>query len=195
MIQRIALCTGHSALDSGAVAVHPGITYKERDLNVALVTEVMKATPLHVFFWRPDVDCEDLPYPEHLKKRVKNINKQSDVAGVVSIHHNSCGNPKRTGAEVIYWDTSQAGYLLAKRIAQAMLDVPMKASIVPAVKQLGRRLYLLRKTKPPAVVVEPGFMSNYEDLQFCIDHRRVIADAIREGVGRWVEELYGDEEG
>uniref|UniRef100_A0A6M3LXE8 Putative N-acetylmuramoyl-L-alanine amidase n=1 Tax=viral metagenome TaxID=1070528 RepID=A0A6M3LXE8_9ZZZZ len=173
--------------------MHGGITYKERDLNVTLVKEIMKATPTNSFFWKPDVDCEELPSPTHLRKRVENINRQSDVAGVVSIHHNSCGNTKRTGGEIIYWDTSQAGYLLARYITQEMALIPMKVNIVPALKQLGRKLYLLRKTKAPAVIVEPGFMSNHEDLHFVIDHHVFIADAIREGVSRWVRELYGDE--
>ena len=193
MICKIALCTGHSSRDPGAVAMHDGVTYKERDLNVALVREIMKATPIHAFFWKPDVNCEDLLYPKHLKQRVININNESDVAAVVSIHHNSCGNPKRKGAEIIYWDTSQQGYLLARYITTEFLSAGLKANILPAIKQLGRKLYLLKKTKPPAVIVEPAFMSNKEDLHGAIHNRTKIAVAIRHGINHWIEELYGDE--
>lgn len=191
-IVKVALATGHSNHDPGAIAMHLGITYKERDLNVALVREIMKATPINAYFWKPDVDCVDLEYPAHLKKRVLNINREHDVACAVSIHHNSCGNPKRKGAEIIYWDTSESGYLLARYITQELVSIPMKAHVLPAVKQLGRKLYFLRKTRCPAVIVEPVFMSNEDDLNFAISHRVQIAVAVRHGVNRWVKETYND---
>ena len=187
MIHKLGISIGHSLKDCGAVAMHEGTTYKEYDLNVALTRQIMTTCPKNAYWYRTDTDCEDEPYPEHLRHTVRNINN-SDVLCAVEIHHNSCGNPNREGCELIYWDTSQQGYLMARYISVTLQDVPLKVNIIPAVKQLGRKLYFLRKTRVPALVIEPAFMSNYRDMDNAIRNKKEIAQAINDGMARWVEQ-------
>ena len=212
---KVALSIGHSTKDSGAVSYHNGITYKEYDLNKALFNEIVRLKLENGHWWQSDYNCDDLPYPQHLNRTIKNIN-ESDCACCIEIHHNSVTNNLVFGGMAIHWDTSVKGKLLSDYIAIHMGFMPLfgfegfkiwwrtkqhkyyKAGSIPTLKHIKRRLAFLRPqseggTRLPACIIEPGFMSHYEELMFCIERRKQIAMAIRDGVDMWLSQMSGDD--
>ena len=200
---RVALSVGHSTKDSGAVAHHNGKKYKEYDLNKKLFEEIIKLPLKNAEWWQADQLCDNLPYPSHLNKTIRQINAHN-CACAIEIHHNSVWNKDVRGGMAIYWDTSVKGKLLSDMIAWQMQFLPKGVGFdgvkthwvgkqreyynvgsLGTIRHIGRRLAFLGKTKVPAVIVEPIFMSNYDDLMFGIEHRVEIARAIRNGVDAW----------
>lgn len=200
---RVAVSIGHSSKDSGATARHNNIRYREYDLNKALFKELVALPLRHAEWWQSDQLVDDIPYPDHLIKTVRQINAHPCVCAI-ELHHNSVWNKDVRGGMCIYWDSSIKGKLLSDMITWQMSFMPksfgfegVKKHWVNAqssyytvgskrtIEHIGRRLYYLRKTKVPAVIIEPTFISNYEDCMFGIRHRKEIAKAIRNGIDAW----------
>ena len=205
---KVALSIGHSTKDPGAVSFHNGIKYKEYDLNKALFDEVIKLPLQHGTWWQSDQLCDDLPYPKHLIKTIRQINAHNPVC-CIELHHNSVWNKDVRGGMAIYWDTSVKGKALSDMIAWQLDFLPhgigfdgvkkhwvniqhkyYTAGSLSTLRHINRRLAFLRPkseggTQCPACIVEPGFMSNWEDIQFCMKHCTEIARAIRNGVDAW----------
>ena len=202
---RIAISIGHSSKDCGARAIHRGVRYKEYDLNKRLFKEIINIPLKHGDWWQSDQLCDDLPYPEHLNKTIRQVNAHNCVCAI-EIHHNSVWNKEVRGGMAIYWDTSVKGKRLSDMIAWQLQFMPQGIGFdgvkkhwvnkqreyyhvgsLSTIRHIGRRLAFLSKTKVPAVIVEPGFMSNWDDLQFCMKHCVEIARAIRNGVDAWLK--------
>ena len=205
-MKRIAISTGHSTLDPGAIGIDGT---KEYDLNKRIVEYLLNDFPLrdNREWWQCDIDCEHLPYPDHLNKTINNINnaaEDNEIPCCVEIHHNSCANPDRRGGEVIYYDHSPNGRQLALAISFHLLfmsvtfgpfkdmwrrfdrrdyDVKDRATL----RHVKRRLAYLANTDVPAVIVEPGFLSNAKDLAMVKKYAKPIAKAIRIGVDTWLD--------
>ena len=181
----------------------------EYNLNKALFNEVIKLPLRHGEWWQSDALVDDLPYPKHLNATIKAIN-DSSAACCVELHHNSVFNKKVRGGMAIHWDSSVQGKLLSNIIAWQLQFLPQgfdfdgvkhfwtnrghndyTAGSLATIRHIGRRLAFLRYTKVPACIVEPGFMSNWDDLKFCTEHRTEIARAIRNGVDAWLKAKHG----
>jgi N-acetylmuramoyl-L-alanine amidase len=202
-LKAVAISTGHSNLDPGAIGLD-GV--KEFDLNVRLTKEILKRPLRHGSWHLVDRDCENLPYPDHLYKTVRNINK-GDFACCLEIHHNGSINPNTRGGMVVFYDRSQKGHEFADIVNRFLMLLPFyhvaerlinpmgvivywrmfqgqhyPSQSVATLRHLKRRLYYLRKTKPPAIIVEPGYISNRKDFNIVWHYVRDIAFAISSGV-------------
>ena len=197
----IALSVGHSTLDCGAVGIDGT---KEYDLNLKVVKLLLGEFNLkNGIWWLADHDTDDEPYPDHLNHTIKNINENEKVVACVEIHHNSCGNPKRKGGEIIYYDSSMKGRLLAQAIEQQLDFMNINSEGVKQFwnrqgkfdydaddkgqRHIGRRLGFLTNTNPPAVIPEPFFLSNKEDLALAKKYSRPVAKAIQQAVDIWLK--------
>lgn len=203
-MKSIALSTGHSEYDCGAIS--PIDNTKEYTLNKRLVAKLLTKHPVNARWKLIDEDAEYLKYPDHLYRTVKNINR-SDCSVCLEVHHNASINPKIKGGMVIYWDYSKQGRVLADCLNKLMQLIPQykiaesltgfvgfciyweyyqfrhyKSRAIKTLKHIRRRLYYLRKTKIPAVIIEPGYISNAEDLKFVQVMMPDIANAIRKGM-------------
>lgn len=128
-------------------------------------------------------DSITLDYPHEsndhdLSLTVKEANSLADEWDVVvSLHCDWSSNPNAHGGHVCY--LSNAGKRLANCISKHLCALmPGRADKV--VKRKG--LYLLRKTKDPAVLVEVGFISNQDDAVMMSQHPNMIATAIAIGI-------------
>jgi len=206
MSRLVALSTGHSKKDSGAISRIDGT--KEYDVNCAIV-DLMERWGLHnAEFEMVDVPYEDEPYPIHLVHTVDAINaKRYEFECCVEIHHNSSVNPNVYGAQTIYWDTSELGKSLAKKIAFCMDEVRVVMSApfkkfwkdiqknyyqpgaMATLRHLKRRLHYLGQTKIPAVIVEVGYLSNEHDLRVIHKLKPQMAWAICKGIDEWLNGL------
>lgn len=188
----IGIATGHSKKDPGAIGIDGT---KEYDLNVPLFKAVVKFKLDRAEWWRSDWNAEDLPYPTYLTKTILNCNSRK-VLCALELHHNFVMNKTIRGGQIIYWDTSAKGHLLAHYISVCLnsLATPFTTYAdffkdYKSEKQIGRRLGFLTKTTMPAVIIEPGFISNAEDLKFVQDQRLQIAKGIADGVQNYINRV------
>lgn len=146
-----------------------------------------------------NVTVIDYPYMDNdddLEATVKAINAGGyDIS--ISIHCDSSDSPSPRGAHVCHHRTyhddgtctdSAQGKALAEAIAGPLCKLmPGRADHVQArpdrsCKPNKTSLYVLRKTVPPAVLVECGFLSNPGDASLLRDTPGAIARAIAQGV-------------
>jgi N-acetylmuramoyl-L-alanine amidase len=197
---KVAISTGHSDLDPGAIAFNGT---KEYLLNCNLVKEIEALSLPNAEWWRSDTECEKYGYPRHLNCTIKSVN-DSDCCCCVEIHHNAAFNKNVRGGMAIYWDTSVKGKMLSNAIAYYLHWMPYfgynafkeywrntqqyyyKAKDRATLKHIKRRLAFLRYTNIPACIVEPAFISNVEDYFFAVGYVKPIAKAIRDGVALYL---------
>lgn len=129
------------------------------------------------------VDFPHLSNDGDLEQTVRAINEvRPDIS--ISLHADS-GQASAKGAHVIHCTGSVRGKLLAGCIAEHLCKVmPGRAEKVQA-----RRLYVLRKTICPAVLVECGFLTHAGDCAVMDDKPGVIAGAIADGVADYCKEM------
>jgi len=129
-------------------------------------------------------------------------------AYLVSIHCNAAENKSAHGAEVWCFantDTDGAeslGHRLAGAIQDGLVSLGLADRGVKAIydvrqkKYVGRKLWVLRKTKRPAVLVECGFISNSDEAarlgDIHGDFRHRLAVAVFRGIDKTLNQKGGD---
>lgn len=123
----------------------------------------------------------DFPHESNdhdLSLTVKEANSLADEWDVVvSLHCDCSSNEKAHGGHVCY--LSSTGKKLAMCIAERLCAL-MPGRAEKVVKRSG--LYVLRKTKDPAALVEVGFISNEDDAVMLSQHPDMIAAEIAKGI-------------
>jgi N-acetylmuramoyl-L-alanine amidase len=175
---RVAIDVGH-ARRTGAV----GNGYEEHEMCKKLALELKRALERFELdaFEADVIDFEHLSNDADLAATVKAVNAGNyDVC--VCLHMDHDDSPQPHGAHVCY--VSAKGKALATEIALRLCpQMPGRA------EQVRRRagLYVLRKTKPVAVLVECGFISNEGDAQWVYEHPEHVALSIALGVAAWCD--------
>ena len=120
-----------------------------------------------------------------LREEIMN-NSEADL--VLSLHVNAVPEERWRGAQVFYHaDGHESGELLAKSIQGAIREnMGNTEREALAIKQV----YILKKAKAPAVLVETGFISNNEERELLQSdkYQNQMVDAISDGVLRFVED-------
>ena len=186
----VVIDAGHGGNDPGKVGVDGSL---EKDINLQIALKLQK------FLQMQDVDVvltreSDMGlYDENasnkkvqdMKNRVALI-EESQPALVISIHQNSYHEEYVHGAQVFYYANSEKSKELAERIQQVMAleldrDNTRKA-------KANDSYYLLKKTSSPIVIVECGFLSNYEEAQKLSSdlYQEKVAWAIHLAVLQWL---------
>ena len=161
----VVLDAGHGGKDPGKIGINNAL---EKDINLAIVKQIqyyLENDSVTVVLTR---DSDAGLYQESdgnkkqadMKKRCEIID-QSGASLVVSIHQNSYHEESVSGAQVFYYKASEQGKQLAELI-QKRFD-----SILGERNTKGTRpndnYYLLLHTSCPTVIVECGFLSNWEE--------------------------------
>ena len=81
---------------------------------------------------------------------------------LIEFHNNSAGF-KAFGAEVICYSERSQGFQLGKVIMSELESAGMKNRGVKTLADLGRDLYLIKKTAKVAIILEGGFLSDKRD--------------------------------
>jgi N-acetylmuramoyl-L-alanine amidase len=163
----VVIDAGHGGADPGKVGVDGSL---EKDINLKI------AKKLAMFLTAADVDVvltrEDDAglYDENvsnkkvqdMKNRVALI-EEKKPALTVSIHQNSYHEEYVHGAQVFYYEGSEESKEIAERM-QRVLAEQIDPDNARKAKANGS-YYLLKKTSSPIVIVECGFLSNYEEAQ------------------------------
>lgn len=123
-----------------------------------------------------------------IRDRARRANEMT-VDAVLSIAANWYPNPLARGAACYYFGSpafvSESGLRLAERVQEAVLADGWR----PDCRVHPMTWTLLRETRMPAVVVEPGFLSNPDDEADLRDPRRQdgLAAALAAGLERFFE--------
>lgn len=161
----VVIDSGHGGSDPGKIGVD-GSLEKEINLRIAeRLREYLEASDVEVVMTR---DSDQGLYEEadsHKKRadmqnRCEKINSvQPDL--VVSIHQNSYHEEPIFGGQVFYYKDSEKGRRLAE-LLQKRFDFVLGERNTRQAKPNGS-YYLLLHVKSPIVIVECGFLSNWEE--------------------------------
>ena len=163
----VVIDAGHGGADPGKVGVN-GSLEKEINLKIAeMVKAFLETEGVEVVMTRTDDhglydDDASNKKVQDMKRRIAII-EEAHPQIVVSIHQNSYHEEYVHGAQVFYYAGSEESKELAQRIQQVM-TIDLDPDNTRQAKA-NDSYYLLKKTSSPIVIVECGFLSNYEEAQ------------------------------
>jgi N-acetylmuramoyl-L-alanine amidase len=133
-----------------------------------------------------NIHADIIDFPELSNRADLNASIAAVNAGgydaVVSLHCDCSDNADARGAHVIH--RSLLGHSLAIEIAERLaLHLPGRAQLVVQRKDLA----ILNQTRPTAVLVECGFLSNAHDAMVLKSRPIMLARAIAGGIQQWVQ--------
>lgn len=163
----VVIDAGHGGADPGKVGVDGSL---EKDINLQIakkLAQFLTAADVDVVLTREtDAGLYDENVSnkkvQDMKNRVALIEERKPAL-TVSIHQNSYHEEYVHGAQVFYYAGSEESKALAERIQQ-MLAKEVDPDNARQAKA-NDSYYLLKKTSSPIVIVECGFLSNYEEAQ------------------------------
>ncbi|MCX7715060.1 MAG: N-acetylmuramoyl-L-alanine amidase family protein [Clostridia bacterium] len=179
----VVIDAGHGGKDAGALGVYNGITYYEKDINLAIakkVEKLLKEKGISVIMTRSDDTFLELT-------ERSDIANKNNAAMFVCIHSNSVeGSTEPNGTETYYCETNNnsnygiTSQQLAKNILTAMIShMGTKNRGVKTANHV-----VTRTSNMPATLIEVGFMSNPDELGKMIDNsfQQAVAEGIAEGI-------------
>ncbi len=162
----VVIDPGHGGEDGGAVSC-TGVTESSFNLDIALrLNDLMHLLGIDTVMTR-DTDRSIHTQGEtiaarkvsDLKERVKLTNGVENAI-LVSIHQNHFPDSRYSGAQVFYKADNESAELAA-RLQTAFVQTINHGSNRKSKKADG--IYLMEKVTLPAVLVECGFLSNYQE--------------------------------
>lgn len=186
----VIIDAGHGGEDGGAVAAD-GTVEKNINLNIAIKLEnILKFYGFNVIMTRTeDVMTADNDAVTIRQKKVSDIHNRFTIieknpdALFVSVHQNKYDDSTQWGTQVFYSGNNPKSKALADSIQNSVVSSIQKNN-KRVVKKTGTEIYLLYHAKSPAVLVECGFISNYNDLQLLKrdEYQTKIATLIADGI-------------
>lgn len=182
----VVIDAGHGGFDSGKVGVDGTL---EKDVNLIIakkLEKLLKAADINVLMTRN----EDLGlYNENSSNKKRQdmtaraaLMNQADADCIVSIHQNSYTESSIDGAQVFYYTGSDSGKNLA-----ALIQKELITDVDPSnhrSEKSNSSYYLLKNVSTPIVIVECGFLSNWEESKKLVDdtYQQKLAWAIHMGI-------------
>ena len=96
-----------------------------------------------------------------LERRVQLVNSQSDPVFLISIHQNKYPDEGPRGAQGLYRDDAES--IRIAGFVQGRLRESLGSDHVRSSVPVSDSIYLMRKVRCPAILVECGFLSNPEE--------------------------------
>lgn len=161
----VVLDAGHGGNDPGKVGVDGTL---EKDINLKIVCklkEYLEAADVTVILTREE--DEGLYQSSDTNKKRADMQarcrliEESGADITVSIHQNSFHDEAVRGAQIFYYGDSQEGKQLTDSLQEALIAELGKETV--RIPKENREYYLLLHTSCPIVIVECGFLSNWEE--------------------------------
>lgn len=191
----VIIDAGHGGFDGGAVS-DDGTVEKDINLSIALyLQEYLAIFNIKTIMIR-ETDCsvEDnglntirQKKSSDLHNRMK-IMEETDNAIFVSIHQNKFPDGKYSGTQVFYSPkTKDESQVLAQTIQDYIVNTLQKDN-KRQIKECGTSVFLMYNAVKPAVLVECGFLSNYEETQRLksSEYQKKIAFCIAMGIQNYL---------
>lgn len=182
---KVVIDAGHGGDDPGKIGVNNA---KEKEINLEIAKQVktlLEEEGIEVIMTRENDtmlanDTDTNKKVQDMKARVEKIN-QAAPALVVSIHQNSYTEESIHGAQVFYYTHSEAGKKAAEIMQKELLAMDPENT---RQAKANDTYYLLRRTEVPTIIVECGFLSNYEEAEKLADpeYQKQLAETIVKGI-------------
>lgn len=182
----ICIDPGHGGYDSGAVNEAYGVNEKDLNLDVSLkIGKILKKQDVKVIYTRKKDKVPWKTQRESLEGRSK-ISNKSDVDIFLSIHANNFDKSSKVkGTEVWLRFKNTEDEILATYINDNLTNIGYTRDRGLRYES-DKGLYVLRNTQATSVLVELGYLSNKDDIEFLMSEdgkdkvAKAIADAIME---------------
>lgn len=176
----VVLDAGHGSSDPGKIGVNGK---KEKDVNLSIAKKVekkLKKQNIAVKMTRREDKGLDNTKIGDMKARVNMINGTKPTLAV-SIHQNSYTQEEIKGAQVFYFTHSKDGKEAAE-VMQEMFRLFDKEN--KRVCKGNNTYYMLKKTEVPTIIVECGFLSNWEEAKKLStkEYQEKVAQVICDGI-------------
>ena len=187
----VVVDAGHGGKDCGAVGrdENGDVVVYEAHVNLDISLRVQQRlinNGINVIMTRTtDVSLGDVVMSDLVKRA--DIANDANADLFISVHNNSHTTPDATGTTVLYAGLANSGNygISSYELAQIMQDELVDAT---GLKDRGLTkspgIVVLKRTDMPAVLLECGFVSSYNDQKFLTDNDKLneIADAICDGI-------------
>lgn len=191
----VIIDAGHGGFDGGAVS-DDGII--EKDINLSIATylkEYLALFNIDTVMTR-EIDCslEDEGLTTIRQRKASDIHnrmkimEEAENAIFVSIHQNKFSDGKYSGTQVFYSPkTKEESQSLAQEIQDCIVN-SLQEDNTRQIKECGTSVYLMYNAVKPAVLVECGFLSNYEEAQRLNspEYQKKIAFCIAIGIQKYL---------
>lgn len=186
----IILDAGHGGVDGGAVGKN-GCLEKDVNLSICLyLRDILTVNGYRVIMTREsDVSTNDEGLKKisqiktsDLKNRLKLIESYDGAIALV-IHQNEFGEEKYHGAQMFYGRKNEESKPLAEAIQKSFVTM-LQPDNTRQIKPSTKSVYIVNNAKNPIVLVECGFISNYEEAKNLSDeeYQKKVAFTIFNGL-------------
>lgn len=182
----VVIDAGHGGVDPGKVGVNNAL---EKDINLQiakLLREKLEAEGMTVIMTR-DSD-KGLYYEGDSNKKISDMKKRCEIIDesgcilAVSIHQNSYHEESVSGPQVFYYSDSEKGEKLAAEVQKQLIEILNPVKI--RAQKSNDSYYLLKNVSCPVIIVECGFLSNWNEATYLCDmaYQDKVAEAICKGI-------------
>lgn len=172
---KISVNAGHTKNGAGYGASYKGFHESSitREVTRALIPRLQKRG--HVIV---DATVDSAPTQNSYLKRVCQLVNASGSELFISVHCNASGTHLGRGVECFTWCGAKH-----KQAAKICANIAKLGTKNRGVKD-GSGLYVIKHTKPKAILVELFFLDHYNDRKLYLDHgAEELAEAIAEAIG------------
>ena len=182
----IVVDAGHGGTDSGSLS--KGEQFYEKDINLSILLylkEILDQEDIKVYYTRTTDETI------FLNPRV-NLANDLEADFFLSIHCNANESSMPNGTEVLYNESVLAKGSDSKQLSQICLE---ELTNITQMKNrglvTGSEMVIIGNSDIPVALIEVGFMSNSEDLQFLLQegNRRNVAGAIYKSIVRAYDDI------
>ena len=185
---------GHGGDDGGAIGIDETVE-KDINLDIALKLEkILKFYGFNVIMTRTQdvMTCDD-GLDSLRKRKISDIHNRFELmrknpdAIFISVHQNKFEDSSQHGTQVFYSGNDERSKELAEAI-QTSVTLTLQRKNDRVVKKSGSGIYLLYHAKIRAVLVECGFISNFDEVKKLKDesYRMKLAILIADGLLKYL---------
>ena len=187
----ITIDPGHGGRDPGTI--YQNILEKNLNLEISLKLEkeLLKQGATVYMIRRTDIDLSSI-YDSNKKRgdlyRRLLLIKEHKSDLYISVHINWYENSRYKGAEVLYNSINKNNKILAEEIMDQFKGVLNSDRNIHTTD-----LYLYKNTIIPGVLVECGYLSNYQERKLLVDeeYQKNIAKALTNGIINYAKTTNG----
>lgn len=190
----IIIDAGHGGEDGGAIGKN-GVYEKELNLEISMLLssmltergyDVVLTRSEDILLYDKNSDYKGRKKELDLAARVEIASKYKNCI-FISIHMNAFSDSKYSGLQVYYSSNNANSKILADTV-QNLVKEALQPSNNRKTKQ-GDGLFVLDRIESPAVLIECGFLSNYEECEkLCNEeYRKKLAFIISTAIEKYIE--------
>ena len=195
-LKTIIIDAGHGGEDPGALGKTGAL---EKDINLQIsniLGEMLSREGFAVIYTRTD---DSLLYSE--SENIKGLRKHYDLknrckiasdypnAILISLHTNSYSDESCSGLQVYYSEHNDNSKILANKI-QFSVKENLQNNNSRNIKS-GKELYILKNTENVSILIECGFISNYDECEKLTqkEYQKMLCLSILYGIIEYTEEI------